>query len=247
MMMKLFRRMYGTPEADTPSHAELGKEDPLFQENVNVVRAKFEYKVESLRHKVLAITSAVAGEGKTLLSAKLALQLASSGRKKVLLVEVDFRKPDIAKVMRLSPLPGLSEYLSGAVPGKSVFQNSLQPGLFVVPAGTLTGTPADLLTGDRFKKFLKTVASEFDIVLLDCPPILPVADTLNLRGQVGGFVFVYRAGMTPHKMFKKAVDEIGEKNVLGVILNDVKRQSQKYYSRYYGKYYHKAVEPEAAE
>jgi capsular exopolysaccharide synthesis family protein len=235
--------LYGTSETDAAFYTE--NEDPLFHEHVNVVRAKFEYKIESLGQKVLAVTSAVAGEGKTLLSAKLALQLASSGRKKVLLVEVDFRKPVLAKVMNLSPLPGLSEYLTGAVPGKSIFQNSLQPGLYVVPAGILAGKPGDLLTGERFKKFLKTVAGEFDIVLLDCPPILPVADTLNLRGQVGGFVFVYRTGMTPHKMFKNAVDEIGEKNVLGVILNDVKRQRKAYYTRYYGKYYHKAEKQEA--
>lgn len=223
-MMKLFRRQYGTPETDPPSHVEMGKEDPLFQEHVNVVRDKVEYKVERLKHKVLAVTSAIGGEGKTLLCAKLGLQLASTGKKKVLLVDVDFRKPDLAKAFGISPLPGLSEYLSGAVAGKSIFQNSLQPGLYVVPAGNLAGAPADLLTADRFRKFLKIVGGGFDIVLLDCPPVMPVVDTLNLHGHVGGFVFVYRAGMTPHTIFKQAVDEIGETNILGIILNDVKRQ-----------------------
>jgi Mrp family chromosome partitioning ATPase len=99
--------------------------------------------------------------------------------------------------------------------------------------------PANLLAGEKFRSFLGEVREHFDIILLDTPPILPVADTLSLRDQVDGFLFLYRTGFTPYALMRQAAEEVGEEKVLGVVLNGVAQQKQKYYSRYYGKYYHK--------
>jgi len=240
-MEKIFERLMGikTHGRDGTSVIEMGEEDSLFHEQVKALRSKFEYKVDMLKYRTVAVTSAIAGEGKTVLTANLAYHLAAGGRKKVLIIDVDFRKSDLARGLKISPLPGLSEYLSGSVTEKDILRNYFMPGLYVITAGTRVSNPGDLLTGEKFRSFLKRISGEFDIVILDSPPILPVADTLSLRDQVNGFIFVYRARMTPHIMFRQAANEIGEKNIIGVILNGVEPQNEQYYKRYYGKYYSK--------
>jgi Mrp family chromosome partitioning ATPase len=98
------------------------------------------------------------------------------------------------------------------------------------------------LSGEKFRAFLGDVRSHFDVILLDTPPILPVADTLGLRDQVDGFLFLYRVGHTPHPMMRQAVEEVGEEKILGVVLNGVAPRKQRYYQRYYGKYYQKTIQ-----
>lgn len=211
--------------------------DPLYEEQFKALRAKFEYQVDMLNHRVVAVTSAVAGEGKTVSCAHLVWHLASAGRKRVLLVDTDSRKGDLAKCMGLAPMPGLSEFLSGTTPLESVLRNSLMKGLSVLPAGARVPAPADVLAGEAFRAFLKAMRDRFEVILLDTPPVLPVADTLSLRGQVDGFLFIYRAGFTPHSMLRQAIEEIGAKNVIGVVLNGVEPRKDTYYQKYYGKYY----------
>jgi Mrp family chromosome partitioning ATPase len=104
--------------------------------------------------------------------------------------------------------------------------------------------PGNLLSGEKFRSFLEDARGNFDVVLLDTPPILPVADTLCLRDQVDGFLFLYRAGFTPHPLLRQAAEEVGEEKILGVVLNGVTQQNQKYYHRYYGKYYRKVAQEE---
>lgn len=217
-----------------------GEEDHYFVEQFKALRTKIEYKADMLKLKVIAVTSAIAGEGKTMASAYLAMNLASGGRKKILLIDTDLRKSDLARGLGLEPRPGLSEFMAGTVGEGEVIRNSVVPGLQVIPAGTKMTSPADMLSGEKFHGFLSRARAQYDIVLLDTPPILPVADTLSLREQVDGFVFVFRAGHTPHGMLKLAVEEIGEKRIMGVVLNGIEPQKQGYYAKYYGNYYRNA-------
>lgn len=220
-----------------PPLLKLGHEDPYYFEQIKSLRAKLETLMGARDLKVLAVTSAIAGEGKTLSCANLAANLASAGRRKVLLVDADLRKADMARGMDVHPLPGLTEFIAGTVDGNRILRDSIVPGLKLIPAGTRLPDPTDLLAGERFRSFLKQAREKFDIVLLDSPPILPVADTLILRDQVDGFLFLFRAGFTPHPMFTQALEEVGEQHVLGVILNGVEAKGQRYYNRYYGSYY----------
>ncbi len=219
-----------------------GAKDPVYLEQFKALRAKVEYKVDMLNCRVLAVTSAVAGEGKTASCANLAADLAAAGRKKVLLIDMDLRKADLAHAMNVASHPGLSEFLAGSTGLKDVVRNSHVKGLFVIPAGTRVASPADMLAGEKFRALLKDSRNSFDIVLLDTPPIIPVADTLALRDLVDAFIFLYRAGFTPQTVFRQAVEEIGEKNILGVILNCVEPEKERYYQKYYGKYYRKKDE-----
>ena len=216
-----------------------GEADPVYVEQFKALRAKLEYKMDMLNCRVVAVTSAVAGEGKTASCANLAMNLASAGRKKVLLIDTDLRKSDLARFLKLDPLPGLSEYLAGSAGLKEIVRNSVIKGLYVIPAGTRIAAPADLLAGEKFRAFLQESRNSFDVILLDTPPIIPVADTMSLRDQVDAFVFLYRAGFAPQALFRHAVEEIGDKKILGVILNCVEPQKERYYQKYYGKYYRK--------
>lgn len=220
--------------------------DPMFIEQYKTFCARFDYRSGVLGHKVFAVTSAIAGEGKTVSSMNLAANLASSRRKKVLLIDVDLRKSDLAKGLRIPPVPGLSEYLAGAVELPAIFRKSVAPGLAVVTGGMRIQAPWEMITGERFRGFLGKMRETFDVVLLDAPPIVPVSDTLTLRDLVDSFVLVYRLGFTPHKLLGQCIEEIGEKKLLGVLLNGAPPQSDRYYQRYYGRYYRKAAPAPAA-
>ena len=213
--------------------------DPMFVEQFKNLCSRFEYRIDALNHKVVAVTSAIAGEGKSVSCVNIARNLASPGRKKVLLVDVDLRKSDLARGLGIPPVPGLTEYLAGSAGMEEILRTSVAPGLSVIPGGLRIASPWEFLAGERFRGFLKEVRDRYDLVLLDTPPVIPVSDTQALRDLVDAFILVCRLGFTPHLLFKQAMEEVGEKKLLGVVLNGVEPQSERYYQRYYGNYYTK--------
>jgi len=215
------------------------KQAPLFLEQFRALRAKLDDYFEKEGGRALAITSAIAEEGKSVTCLHLAMNIGSTRQKKVLLLDTDMRKSSIALRMNLEPAPGLSEFLSGKAKVKEILRNSQVPGLHVIPAGSESHSTADMLSGEQFRSFLKSVRETFDVIILDTPPVLPVADALSLRDQVDRFLLVFRAGFTPYPMLRQAIEEIGEQKVLGVVINRVKPMTDKYYNKYYGKYYRK--------
>ena len=220
----------------------VGIEDPLFHEKFKGLRAMVEQKADLHQIRLLGITSSIAGEGKTITCAQLGRSLASTGRKKVLLVDVDIRKADLTHGMGARRTPGLTEYLLGKATLQQILQSTQVPNLSLIPSGIEVNSPADLLAGDKFKLFLQEIRKSFDMILLDTPPVLPVADTPTIRDLTEGFLFVYRVGFTPYAMLRQAMEDLGEKNVLGAVLNGVEVASDSYYRKYYGAYYHKSVE-----
>jgi capsular exopolysaccharide synthesis family protein len=212
----------------------------FFLEQFKALRAKFEYQVDLRQYKVVAVTSAIAEEGKTLTSSNLAANLASVGRKKVLLIDTDLRKSDIAKIFDAPSKPGLQEFLAGSVSlDRIILSCNSVKGLSLIPGGEKGTPPTDLLAGEKFRSFLQEMRGTFDVVILDTPPIIPVADTMSLRDQVDAFILIFRIGFTPYVMLQQALEEIERTKILGVVLNGVEMQKHKYYQRYYGEYYHK--------
>ncbi len=244
-MIKLpFFRKNGKPPGArrTVDLFAVGKEDPLFHEKFKGLRAMVEQKADLHQMRLIGITSSIAGEGKTITCVQLGRSLASTGRKKVLLVDVDIRKADLTHGMGARRSPGLTEYLLGGVPLQQIIHSTQVPNLSLIPSGIEVNSPADLLAGDKFKSFLQEIRTSYDMILLDTPPVLPVADTPTIRDLTDGFIFVYRAGFTPYTMLRQAMEELGEKNVLGAVLNGVEVASDAYYRKYYGAYYHRDVE-----
>lgn len=222
------------------SASQQHKDDPLFREQFKGLRAKIDDSIEKEGYSTLAVTSAIADEGKTVTCVNLAMNIASTGRKKVLIVDTDMRKADLAPRINVEPVPGLSEFLEGHADVKKIIRNSRVPGLHAIPAGSEPHSPpADILAGKKFRSFLKSAQESYNVILLDTPPILPVADTLSLRDQVDRFLLVYRAGFTPYPMLRQAIEEIGEPKILGVVINRVKSMKEKYYRQYYGQYYYR--------
>jgi protein-tyrosine kinase len=234
----LKRKGNGSGDATEPT-ALFRSTDPMFAEQFKTLCSRFQYRADVQGHKVVAVTSAVAGEGKTVSTVNIATNIAASGRKKVLLVDVDLRKADLAKGLKIAPRPGLTEYLSGSANLTDIVRKAVAPGLCVIPGGMRINTPWELLVGERFRELLKEARERCDLVLLDAPPIIPVSDTMALRELADGFILVYRLGFTPHPLFRQVLEDIGEKKLLGVVLNGVEPQPERYYQRYYGKYYTK--------
>ena len=129
--------------------------DPYYYEIVKGLRAKVEYKMDTLNLRVLAVSSAVAGEGKTLTAIQVAANMASTGRKKVLLVDMDLRKSSIARELGIALDPGLSEFLSGSIPKEKILRNSVVPGLSVIIGGKTISSPTDMLAGEKFRSLLR--------------------------------------------------------------------------------------------
>ena len=238
--MKVFT-MPVPKEVDMPSNRkavfELRDNDPLYTEVVRGLRAKVEHRIDQMGLRTLGLTSAVSGEGKTKTAIHLAVNMASTGRKKVLLMDLDLRKSDIAREMRIGAGPGLSEYLAGTVSREEILRNTSIRGLFLIPAGKPVASPVDMLAGDKFRSFLKELRDHFDLLILDTPPILPVPDALTISDQLDAFILVFRLSFTPYKLLRQAVDELGTGKILGVVLNGDEKKSDRYYSRYYGNYY----------
>jgi capsular exopolysaccharide synthesis family protein len=235
---------------DMPLLTSIGKKDFFFFEQIKALRARFESKIVKNQYNVVAITSAIPGEGKTLISANLAANLATIGKRKILLIDADLRKSGLTHNMEIKQSPGLAEFLTETIRTEDIIHNSKVPGLYVIPSGMTPPDPTLLLAGEKFQSLVDVFScktqnnsyshidsSEQYFVILDTPPVLPVADTINLRDRVDGFVFVYRAGFTPHRMFKKAIEDIGVEKIFGVIINGVESQKDYYYRKYYGEYH----------
>jgi capsular exopolysaccharide synthesis family protein len=186
------------------------------------------------------VSSAVAGEGKTLTAIQVAANMASTGRKKVLLMDMDLRKSDIARELGIASDSGLSEFLSGSLPKEKIVRNSAVPGLSVIVGGKTISSPVDMLAGEKFRSLLRELREQFDLVILDTPPILPVPDAVTISEQVDAFILLFRFGHTPHQLFHKAIEDLGERKIMGVVLNGEEKKSDKYYHKYYGKYYQAA-------
>jgi len=216
------------------------RKDQNFAEQYKNFCSRFEFSVEKRDCKIIAITSAVAGEGKTVSTVNLAVDLASTGRKKVLLVDLDLRKSDLAKGLRFPSTPGLVELLTGTASLNEVLRHVGEQGLHVIPSGRRVSASWEMIAGERFRILLEELRDQYNIILLDTPPMAPVSDTLVMRELVDGVVLVYRLGYTPHTLFRQALEDIGEKKLLGVLLNGVEQQSERYYRKYYGGYYMKS-------
>jgi Mrp family chromosome partitioning ATPase len=94
-----------------------------------------------------------------------------------------------------------------------------------------------MLAGEKFRSLLRELREQFDLVILDTPPILPVPDAVTISEQVDAFILLFRFSHTPHQLFRQAIEDLGERKIVGVVLNGEEKKPDKYYHKYYGKYY----------
>ncbi len=188
--------------------------------------------------QTVLVTSALPGEGKTTTSLHTAVVLAQTGAR-TLLIDMDMRKPALARIMGVDGSRGMSNYLSGNSDLSSQIQPGKIPNLFVLAAGPHPPNPAELIGSDRMLTGLSLVKDYFKYIVIDSPPIMSVTDALILANMVDGVVLVIHGGKTPRDAVQKASERlvgVGGR-VLGALINNVDiRKSE--YSSYYRYYYY---------
>ncbi len=190
--------------------------------------------------RLLVVTSANPSEGKTTTAANLAVTYAQQGLR-VLIVDMDLRKPRLAEVFGVPRKPGLTELALGEARGSEVIHPfEAVEGLHVLPAGTIPATPSELLGGKRVRQLLDALRERYDMVILDTPPLSGGADAAILGAQADGVLMVVRAGDTDReaaRMAARQLHTVGAR-LLGAVMNDpsgeVPRYGYYYQYEYYG-------------
>ena len=191
---------------------------------------------------VIGVSSSLPGEGKSLTSINLAHSLAQLN-KRVLLIDCDLRKPSLAAKLKVEKEPGLSNYLvRGCEFSEALHSIILDDGARIdaVMAGNIPPNPVELLSSDRMKRLVEGLRKEYDIIILDLPPVKEVSDGMVVASIVDGVVLVTRENYCDRVMLGGAVKqfEFVNANILGVVLNCSREHEEgsKKYGKYYGKY-----------
>src|SRR4029453_2568137 len=206
-------------------------------------REQYRRLASSLHHaqavsgiKVVMVTSAMVGEGKTLTASNVAMTLSQSYKKEVLLVDADFRRPSVHAVFGIAPYPGLSESLT-AEQNQKIRVRLVSSALGVLTGGRPTSDPIAALTSERMRELVQEARNTFDWVILDTPPVALLTDASLVSAMIDGALIVVKAGETPGDLVDSAVQAVGRERTLGVVLNRAAGQlpSTGYYD--YSNYY----------
>lgn len=188
--------------------------------------------------KSIAITSSTLGEGKSTLASLLAMTIADSNDWNVLLVDADFRRPMIHELFSLDSTRGFSNVLGGHSADDTILRSSPMPDLKVITVGRSVSNPTALLERTKLRAFFDEMKQIFDFIILDCPPVIPVSDMMDIAPEVDGTMLVIKAGQTPREVTGRAANLLGNygANVIGIILNDTDRVLPYYYDYSYYRY-----------
>ena len=198
------------------------------------------YRLERMRElrplKVVGVTSAMPGEGKTVTTVNLALAAARANpERRILLIDADLRRGQVAQVLGVRGRPGLAELLSGENEVRDLVRRFHSTRMAVITAGSTPEEPTQALASARMKQFLKLVRDHFDEVYLDLPPTLPFADATILGHQADGLLMVVRANHTQAAAVNQAVDQLAGAPILGCVLNGAEMSDTPYLKSYYQK------------
>ncbi|HEY7170300.1 MAG TPA: CpsD/CapB family tyrosine-protein kinase [Vicinamibacterales bacterium] len=192
----------------------------LAAEQYRALRTRLAFAEGAGALRTVLITSPQKGEGKSVTSANLALTMAQELQRRVVLVEGDLRKPSLQHLFGLPAGAGLADYLSGAAELKDIMKFLPEHNLTVIPAGSTPMNPAELLGSTAMRRMLDHLRTRFDRVILDTPPVLPLADVAILAPLVDGALMVVRAGYTPKPAIENALRSFDASRLLGVVLNE---------------------------
>lgn len=227
----------------------------LFGKNINfaaseaykLLRTKLQFSfADEGASRVIGLSSALSGEGKSLSAVNLAYTL-SQLEKKVILIDCDMRRPTLSEKLGIRRLPGLSGYLTGQHTLEEMVQNcnikNEETAFQVITAGQNPPNPIELLSSDKMTKFLKLLRSKYDYIILDLPPVGEVSDAMAVAKETDGMLLVVRQNYCDRVMLKDAVRQFQFINtkILGVVYNctteSTGRYGKGYYKRYYRRYY----------
>lgn len=188
--------------------------------------------------KVVALTSAMPSEGKSSSCINLAAAFAQASNS-VLIVDADMRKPTVHKRLKLDNSQGLSNYLTRQSEMGDVIQETIIEGVSAITAGPLSPNPSELLSGPRIEDVFKLAPHQFDIVILDCPPVMGLADALVLANKANATILVSAFGQTSKRAIQDAHERLKQAraNLIGAVFTKVKSGGGYGYSYEYSTYY----------
>jgi capsular exopolysaccharide synthesis family protein len=224
---------------------KLGALDAIDAEAFRRLRENVRYLSVDKDLRTLAITSAVAQEGKSTVAACLAMASAAANYS-TLLIECDLRRPVLAERFGIPATPGLSDYLRGAAEPRDILQRIPTPttgvengegpsSLICITAGTEVPRPAEVLSSQRFHDLVAKVSTVYELVVIDCPPLLPVADTLEIIPHASAVLMCLRLGRTTREQAQlahQAVEQLPSRPT-GIVITDDPRRDKDYYTGYY--------------
>jgi polysaccharide biosynthesis transport protein len=227
-----------------PEKQYIADQRSTFAEAINTIRTGLLFSDIDNPPKTVLITSTVGSEGKTTLAINLAV--AFSQLDKTLLIELDLRKPAIAKDLGLSGKVGLSDILAGAqIDSSMVNQIEGAPNLSVITCGTIPPNPMELLSSKRFAKLLDSLKERFAHIVIDSPPTLPVSDAAVLSKLADATVIAVKADGTKINMAKETVARLRKVNatITGIVLTQASPQKMSYYGEHYYQEGYYGVDP----
>ncbi len=225
-------------------------------EGFRTLRAAISLIRNSERMKVIAVTSTIPSEGKSLVASNLAIVTAQTGLRTVL-VDADLRRPSVHKAFQLQSLTGLTSYLTERVSSiADITHSSVVANLDIICCGSTPSNPSELISSRRMVQFLEELSKRYDRIILDCPPVSAVADPLVVGAMADGIVFVTKFNKIRKGHAVRSIQRIQDSgiNIIGLVLNDIDFEGKDsyYYSyhyyqnRYYASHYSGKIADSAA-
>ena len=207
------------------------------KEAYNAIRTKLMFVGRGEKCPVFAVTSSLAGDGKTTNAVSLAVSIAMA-EQKVLLLDADLRKPSVHRHFATEAKNGLSEVLADLTNEINLRPTDC-PNLSILTAGQVPPNPAELLGSKQMDNLLEYVKQYFDYVIIDMPPVNIVTDATIVADKITGYIFIAQSGKNHIRDLKDAIQKVEEMNgtVVGLVLNDPYNRADAHYSYSYRKYY----------
>jgi capsular exopolysaccharide synthesis family protein len=209
-----------------------GKEASLGAEKFRFLAVRLRQMRQTRPLKKVLITSTIPQEGKSTVAANLACTLARRKPHKVLLLDGDLRRPTEAAAFGVGGVPGLCEWLSGDTKDVNIYRLE-GLGLWILPAGAAPQNPLELMQTGKLAPLMDRLASWFDWIVIDSPPVLPLADTSIWSRLADGVLLVARKGITEKRQLKRGLEAIEKSKLLGALVNSsINVAHSDYYQRY---------------
>jgi capsular exopolysaccharide synthesis family protein len=223
------------------------KSHTMFAESLRGIRSALLLSPEGTSKRLLAVTSAVPGDGKTTFTANFAITLANAGHK-TLLIDADLRRGNVHGYFEQPLENGLAEVLEKTKTLAEVTRETPIKNLSLIVAGARPGNPSELLIGAATKELIMDLRRQYDYVVFDCPPLTAIDDTFSIAAYLDGLFFVVRAGKTSMRFAKMGVNTIKQRGapIIGLVVNGVPIDNPYYYytTYYYASYYHRPLTPD---
>lgn len=207
----------------------LHRVDSIMADQYRVLYTRISQLSRGQSHTVLAISSPVKSEGKTVTALNLAIVMARDFGKKTLLIEGDLKSPMLSHYLETKWTEGLVDVLLERSDLHCILVGVGHDNLSVLPAGKSLQNSSTLLSSPRMKGLIGTLREQYDIILIDSPPILPLPDMNIFEELVDSIILVVRAESTPRDAFVRAIDSLATQKLGGIVLNDVRRPPARYY------------------